>query len=46
MTPRTYTDEFKQGAVDLVKSGTSVLHVAEQLGIPRGRYGTGSMPPG
>ena len=33
---RKYTTEFKQEAVDLALSSSSVSDVAEQLGIPKG----------
>lgn len=36
MTPRTYTEEFRQDAVDLVRGGRRIQDVANQLGIPRG----------
>lgn len=31
---RRYTEEFKQGAVDLVHSGVSIAAVGRQLGVP------------
>jgi transposase-like protein len=36
MAPRTYSEEFKRNAVDMVRGGRRINDVAADLDMPRG----------